>query len=143
MATMKSKKGNPFEYDTMYNFIDERYDIIRPDTNIKGIDIIIYDKDNLKYLLIECKNRNLSWNELKNIYDDNMSNVIKFTSSNGIKKYDYYIIFKPKRTEVLVFYCIDKIQRYLSTFRNTFKKEFIKRPKGFSVNKIFINKIKE
>lgn len=139
---MKSKKGNPFEYDVMYNFFNERYRIIRPDTNIKGIDIILEDVDNGKIIMIECKNRNLSWNELKKIYDENMINVLRFARENKISNPSYFLVFKPKRTEVLVFYCVDKINRILTTFENTFGK-FVKRPKGFSVNKFHIKKLGE
>lgn len=142
MATVKAIKGNKFEYNVMYNFLGDRYDILRPDTNISGIDIILKDKENDRYLLIECKNRNLSWNDLKKIYDKNMSNVIKFTSDNNITNYDYYLIFKPKRTEVLVYYSNDKIRRYISTFRNIFRKDFVNRPKGFTVNKLLIKSLK-
>lgn len=137
MPTMKAKKGNPFEYDVMYSLsFKDGIKISRPDTNIQGIDLIAEHRN--FYYLIECKNRNLNWNTLNKIYKENENSVLKFVKDNNIRYYSYYIVFKPKRTEVLVFHPITINEKAIVRFKYAFDIEFNKRPKGFNLNKLLI-----
>ena len=67
MASMKAKKGNPFERLVAYNLMLLGFNVDRIDDNTKGIDLIAENKDTILYV-IECKfHKSFSWNEIEKV----------------------------------------------------------------------------
>lgn len=65
MASMKAKKGNPFEYDTAYSLLQAGYVVERSDMNIAGVDLVVKNKGGETLYYVECKHhKGFSWNEL-------------------------------------------------------------------------------
>ncbi|NPV12698.1 MAG: hypothetical protein HPY57_13005 [Ignavibacteria bacterium] len=148
MATMKAKKGNPFEYNVMYSLMQIRddWEVIRPDSNYEGVDLIVKTGED-DYFFVECKNRNLSWTQLVKLYKKNENKVYKLLREITKNVYgdfpEYYIVFKPKRCEPLVFYCNhthDGDHYYMTSFETLFDGEYKTRPKGFTLEKLMTKK---
>lgn len=125
MATMKSKKGNPFEKLIAYNLQLAGYTVIRPDINLEGVDLIAKKGDLIFY--IECKNRKrLAWNELKKILDKTKS---KLTSIY----HKPLLVFKSNRQPILVMHYFSDTY-YIREFQECFGiKEIKPYPKGYYV----------
>ena len=68
MASMKSKKGNPFERAVAYNLQLNKREVTRIDDNTAGVDLVA--KLGRQYVLyIECKHhKGFSWNQLAKFY---------------------------------------------------------------------------
>lgn len=121
MSSMKAKKGNPFEYDVAYTYHKNGFEVKRYDNNREGLDLIAIHKDLNLIVFIECKNRNLSWNEMKKVY----AKLIKTANTFDFKMKKnanvvFRLIFHPKRQPVL---------EYCNGFVTEFK-DYKKRPKG-------------
>ncbi len=142
MATMKAKKGNPFEYNVMYSLLEGaiNYTVYRPDTNYKGVDLIADDEITMYF--IECKNRNLRWNELKKLLDENMASVKKLAIKLNVSLFPhkYAIVFKPKHFEPMVAYYHylqgddeNKLHLRVVSFEEYFGVKYQTRPKGHNL----------
>jgi Holliday junction resolvase len=97
MASMKAKKGNPFERLVAYN-LSKIGVISRPDSNIKGVDIIATTR--YQTYAIECKfHKVFSWNKLLKIYEKTKETVDK-SGEDMIP----LLVFKPNQQPVMIFY---------------------------------------
>ena len=127
MASMKAKKGNPFEYDTAYSLQKGGYSAERIDDNSKGIDIIATSPRLFKYY-IECKrHKAFGWNQL----------VAMFKKTEEIaKKNDPsacpLLVFKANLQPTLVMYrALDSYS--VVPFDYYFPFEWNKREKGYKL----------
>ncbi len=120
MASMKAKKGNPFEYHTLYSFLEAGYDAKRFDDNKSGIDLVVNIEDTI-YWCIECKNRKrtLSWNQLHKIWKNSCEEAEKL-----YEDWEVYVVFKSNHQPCLVY-----DGHNIMKFDNVFC-EWKKRPKG-------------
>ena len=67
MASMKAKKGNPFERAVAYNLQLYNFEVTRIDDNTAGVDLVAKINDYVIY--IECKHhKGFSWNQLAKFY---------------------------------------------------------------------------
>ena len=129
MASIKAKKGNPFEYNTQYSLLEGNYPCVRMDDNSEGIDLYI-DYENGKQF-IECKrHKGFTWNELVKTYEKTKKTV------DGPET--VYLIFKGNRQPTLVFYRHfyrhDEVGHYtVKLFEEVFGCEWKKRPKGWKI----------
>jgi hypothetical protein len=107
-------KGNRFEYDTEYSLKPKYPDIraLEKRGMAEGYDLVsIADK-----VAVECKaHHNISWNELKKIYDLIQQRAYGYT---------LYVVFKTNRQPVLVF-----DGTFIMTFDKCFNVPFLIRPK--------------
>jgi len=129
MASMKAKKGNPFEYDTAYSLQQGGYKVKRMDDNTAGIDLIANTELKKCIYLIECKNRqNLSWNSLVKIYNK----TVKTAKKNRLRGIPA-VVFKSNRQPTLVFWKPTGRDHIITTFNDMFFCEWSKRPKGYKI----------
>lgn len=135
MASMKAKKGNPFERLVAYNLMLLGFDVNRIDDNTKGIDLIA---NSLKtgLFIIECKfHKSFSWNEIEKIF---MKTCHTAKESFPLKSHMPIFIFKCNQQPILVMYR-DIIHHKLHictfhTFFNMKEDEKIQQiPKGFKI----------
>ncbi len=139
MASMKAKKGTPFERDVAYSLIQGGYEVNLLGDNTVGVDLIAKDVQ-YKYVgftyIIECKNhKKFTWNELSKIYDKTDKTATKL-SIEGMP----VVVFHTNRQPVLV---MGKgLSRYIVPFDGAFGTPFVKRPKGYklSLNKYEVRK---
>ena len=123
MASIKAKKGNPFEKNTQYSMLEAGYDVTRMDDNSKGIDLY-YTIGNNKFY-VECKrHKGFTWNELVKIYNH---------TKEGITDGEVIVIFKANRQPTLVFYRHKQGHFVVVEFKTFYGKEWSKRPKGWSL----------
>jgi len=135
MASIKARKGNPFERLVAYNLRLLNFDVDRIDDNTKGIDIIA--KNPLVTYVIECKfHKRFSWNEIKKIFEKTKKETeLKFGNSFFIIP---IFVFKSNQQPILVaFEYEDDSNMYVCTFQAFFglsKDWQIKKiPKGYKV----------
>lgn len=145
MASMKAKKGNPFEYDTAYNLLQLGFKVSRPDMNVRSLDIIAESslRDKTLMFFIECKNRQkLSWSQLCKIYH----NTYITSTKDYIFPHEIVIpmvIFHSNYQPVLImskYFDINHLNNYkdegglmIRPFENVMKIPFNKRPKGWEL----------
>ncbi len=142
MATIKAKKGNPFEYDVMYSLKESGFTVMRPDSNIPGIDIIA-EKSHIRYY-VECKNhQKFSINELLKIHNKTkVSSEKDFLQQTELDDFVPVVIFKGNRQPVMIFLNSPTLsgQIYegitIRDFDSFFQSPFKKRPKGYTVRKL-------
>lgn len=134
MASMKAKKGNPFEYDCMFSLIKGGFKVKRPDSNEKGVDLIAGKLSHTFY--IECKNhKGFTWNKIKQILEKTDKTVrhLYLATSRSI------VILKAVRQPILVaYYDINKniVVKEFDTFFFNHGAKFETRPKGLSLTKM-------
>jgi len=141
MASMKAKKGNPFEKLIAYNLMLLDYEVQRIDDNTKGIDLIATYSDGTAYT-IECKfHKGFSWNKLEKIFEKTVKEAHqKLPESIPL------FIFKANQQPVLVMYgnynIYGKCTFIVSKFEDYFCKEIggvshnfkiVTIPKGYKV----------
>lgn len=133
MPSMKAKKGNPFEKDCLYNLDKLKFKCKLLNDNYPGVDIIA-EGENYGYV-IECKNhKSFTWNELIKILKKTQENTEKlFPFDIKSEEVPYYsmVIFKPKRTPVLILSDYGDSPPFIMTFEDFFHTKFEKRPKGW------------
>ncbi len=118
MATIKAKKGNPFEKDVAYSIMQTDRKVIRPDVNLAGVDLIA---EGDKRLFIECKrHKAFSWNKLLKYF----IKTREIVSDRGIP----LLVFKSNQQPALVMY-EDKFITVIS-FKDYFGIDLLKHPKG-------------
>lgn len=127
MASVKSIKGNPFEYDTAYSLQQNNFEVNRIDDNTKGIDLIATGEE--QTLFIECKfHQKFTWNELIKIFHKT------FTTSQSINREARpLLIFKSNQQPVLVMFLHTLGIPTIMEFKHYFKTEWSKRPKGYKL----------
>jgi hypothetical protein len=129
MASMKARKGNPFEYDTAYSLKEGGYTVERMDDNTAGIDLIVRTKDETVEYYVECKNRQgLSWNALVKIYEKT-EQTMRENNLHGLCR----VVFKSNRQPVLVMWKPAGRDYIITTFNDAFLCHWSKRPKGFKL----------
>lgn len=129
MASLKAKKGNPFERKIAYNLIIFNYNVIRLDDNTKGIDLLVKNPTNEKLLFaVECKfHKHFSWNELVNIYKKT-----EYNSKKYLKDYIPLLVFKSNRQPPLVMHKVES-SYFVQEFTSFFKCTFVSIPKGYKL----------
>lgn len=134
MASMKAKKGNPFEKLIAYNLKLLGYEVQRIDDNTKGIDLIA--KNGVNRYVIECKfHKRFSWNEIEKILDKTIKETdVKFGNTND---YLPIFIFKGNQQPILIAFkgnnrCMS-IRTFQSWFYMGINKKIEKIPKGYKV----------
>jgi Holliday junction resolvase len=127
MASIKAKKGNPFEYDTAYSLQQIGYEVNRIDDNTKGLDLIA-QKGIVKFA-IECKfHKKFSWNELEKIFLKTEDYVIE-----NLEHHEPLFIFKANQQPVLVMFRDSDDDIILLKFEDYFDTQWAKRPKGYKI----------
>ena len=135
MASIKAKKGNPFEYDTAYSLQEAGFTVNRIDDNTKGIDLIasrLSDDPYYEYY-IECKfHKGFSWNKIIKIFEKTKTTVLDLgLFEQGVEAIPLFI-FKANQQPVLVaFEWDDKLR--IEEFKTFFKHPWSKRPKGYKI----------
>lgn len=128
MASIKAKKGNPFEYDTAYSLKEGGWDVARMDDNSAGVDLVATTRtvfedgaEEVRYG-IECKNRQgLTWNALKKIYEKTCITLEETDMAPCV-------VFKSNRQPTLVF-SGDAVYEFESYFGCKWQR----RPKGYKI----------
>ena len=127
MASIKSKKGNPFEYDTAYSLQQAGYEVNRIDDNTKGVDLIATNPKELYY--IECKfHKGFSWNTLTKIFRKTYE-----TTKETNPKATPLFIFKANQQPVLVMFLGKLSIPMVMEFKHYFGDVWAKRPKGYKL----------
>ncbi len=129
MASIKAKKGNPFERRVAYNLMQANYKVERLDDNTKGIDLIAKDSDEsvLPYA-IECKfHKKFSWNELVKIYIKTEK-----TSEKHLLNHHSIVVLKANQQPPLVMYKVS-LTYFVQEFTSYFNCQFVDIPKGYKV----------
>lgn len=130
-GSLKSRKGNRFEYDTAYSLKEAGYIVDRIDDNTKGTDLIVKGRVNgspseRKYF-VECKNRQeLSWNKLWKIYTKT-SEIAKLHDAIPI------VVFKSNFQPTLVMARVAGYGFIITQFYDIFRTTWKKRPKGYKL----------
>lgn len=125
MASMKAKKGNPFEYDTAYSLIQSGYKVKRSDMNVAGVDLIVSNPMEEVLFYVECKNRQaLSWRQLLKYY----AKTVKIAKQYGTQA---LLIFKSNRQPTLIM--LGDSHPYVVEFNHYFAEKWQKRPKGYRI----------
>jgi Holliday junction resolvase len=130
MATMKAKKGNPFEKLVAFNLKTIGYKVLRPDNNIKGIDLIFTNSDYIQHA-VECKrHKGFTWNQLVKYFKKTLEQADK----QGIKH--SLLIFKGNNQPVLVMIKTEE-KLMVTEFEYFFGSKWINKvPKGLGIHKI-------
>lgn len=127
MASMKSKKGSPFERDVAYSLKESGFNVEVLGDNTKGIDIIASDREKTYY--IECKfHKGFSWNELMKVYEKTR----KTTRLIGMDIVPI-VVFKANRQPPLVMvedHYVITVMEFNSYFKGCY---WNKRPKGYKL----------
>jgi len=147
MATMKSKKGNPFEYDVMYSLAKIGYKIARPQSNEENLDIVAFDFSRKIVFLIECKNqKHMTLAKAKKIYKNVILSHAEQIRNNGELYFIALLIFKFQKQTLVAEGLLDldenKKEYKLIDFRFEFFEDYfgtpmLKRPKGFKLTNLF------
>lgn len=129
-GSLKSRKGNVFEYDTAYSLKELGWDVERIDDNTKGIDLIARFKDYDTPIYVECKNRqDLSWSKLVKIWKKTRDSVDPAEGDDQI-----VVVFKSNRQPTLVMLHGENPDGLIvEPFELCFGGEWKKRPKGYKL----------
>lgn len=139
MASMKAKKGNPWEREVAYNFKLLGFKVERLDDNTKGIDLLVENMGDVPALegkcwtyTVECKHhKGFTWNKLKKIY--------KTTEATTKKKLGHLVVpmvvFKGNNQPPLIMYEDEDIDSLVVIPFVEWQKphEWKKVPKGYKV----------
>ena len=132
MASMKAKKGNPFERLVAYNLQELGYEVNRIDDNTAGVDLIA--KDDYFTYYIECKHhKGFTWNALTKIFHK----TDEIALEAGV---DGLLIFRANNQPVCIMYYNRHYERIeVTTFTQYFRQflrtepEWKTPPKGYKV----------
>lgn len=126
MASMKAKKGNPFQYDTAYSLIRSGYVVKYDDLNLPGLDLRVYNKQGALTYYVECKHhKKFSWNELVKYFNK----TAKLAKEEGAVP---MLIFRANHQPVLIMVERDGIKTVLE-YNDYFAEPWSKRPKGYKL----------
>ena len=129
MATMKAKKGNPFEREIAYNLMQAGYTVNRIDDNTEGIDLLVESKNENKFV-IECKfHKGFSWNQIYNIWWKSYHSAKK----KGLTEHRIAFVFKANRQPPLVMMADAREVFYVAKFVDVFNCQYLPIPKGYKV----------
>ncbi len=113
MASIKAKKGNPFEKLVAYNLQQVGFDVERIDDNTAGVDLVA-SSGKYKYY-VECKHHKaFSWNKLIGIF----KKTDELAQADGVHA---LVVFRANRQPVcIMYYDIDYDRVQVCTFEDYF-----------------------
>lgn len=124
MASIKAKKGNPFERLIAYNLQINGYLVERIDDNTAGVDLVARKADETYY--VECKHhKGFSWNELKKYYVKTEKRAIEDMTIP-------LLVFRGNNQPILVMHETGDVH-VVEEWSSFFGKRIITIPKGFKV----------